>query len=395
VAKKRQSRSKERETSPETRPGERSREGQPGVSAQLQEVIAQAMAASGTWKPWASSRARSIPGFGRALLIYSGLISQMPLDHYRGDRRLEETRLLFRPDPNHSRAWWVARMVEDYLEHGNAVHLVMARDAEGRPASVMWLPAHRVSLERSDGDWAPPRYILDGIPIPRQQDVVHIQRGADPSFPWRGIGVVEQHLQSLGRIYNQERFEANSLTTSGVPSVAIIAPNPRIGDDEIKKARSQWDELYGGVTRRPGIFPAGTLIKPLSWSPTDAQLSEARQFSLTDMANMFNLDGLWLGAPASSHTYRSLSPAFTHLVRVSLEPVAEVLEQEWGYRWLPRGQSLAFRRRVLEQGTLAEGVATVARGMTTIGSDGRPLMTTDEGRGEIGLPAQPPEAAAA
>lgn len=372
------------------------RAAQPGVSARLQELIARQMAESGGWQPWASSRARSIPGFARAMAIYAGLISQMPMDRYRGDTRLAETRLLFRPDPNRGRDWWVSRQVDDLLEHGNAVHLIMARDADGWPASVMWLPAHRVGLQRTDGDWAPPRYLLDGKPITRQQDVVHVQRGADPDFPWRGIGVVEQHLQSLGRIYNQERFEANSLTTSGVPSVAIIAPNARIGDDEIKKARSQWDELYGGVTRRPGIFPAGTQIKPLSWSPTDAQLSAARQFSLTDMANMFNLDGLWLGAPASSHTYRSLAPAFVHLVRVSLVTVMQVFEQEWGYRWLPRGQDLSFRRRVLEQGTFAEGVATVARGMTTIGADGRPLMTTDEGRAGIGLPAaEPPEAAAA
>ena len=58
---------------------------------------------------------------------------------------------------------------------------------------------------------------------------------------------------------------------------------------------------FSGPTREPVFLPNGTAVIPLAWSPTDTQLAEARHMSLLDVANMFNLDGYWLGAPVAGH----------------------------------------------------------------------------------------------
>ena len=338
---------------------------------------------STSWPAWRADLARSIPAVGRALGIYRGLIAQMPLQRFRAAEALPTTRLLERPDEERPRSWFVGQHVDDYLVHGNAVHLVLNRDADGWPQWVRWLPAPRVSMAVMPDPMARPEYLFDGRPLP-QEDVVHVQRGADPTATWRGVGVVEQHLLSMGRVFAQEASETASLTGAGVPSVAVIAPNPRISDDEIKAARAQWDELYGGPRRVPGIFPQGTEIRTLAWSPTDSQMTEARTLALTDVANMFNVDAYHLGAPGSSHTYRSPGPLFTSLLRVSLEPVMADFEGEWSYRWLPRGQELRFLRRVVEQDTLAEGVSTVAKAIGTVDANGEPLMLSPEGRTALG-----------
>lgn len=349
-------------------------------------LLEQSASSTGVWPSWRAELARSIPGVGRAISIYTGLISQMALNRFRGITPLPPTLMMQRPDPNRALAWWLAQHVDDYLMHGNAVHYVTGRDADDRPTSAVWLPSHRVGLlENRVNPLLPPTYVFDGKQLPRQGDVVHVQRGADPMFPWRGVGVVEQHLRSLGRVYHQEMAEDGSLTSSGVPSVAVIAGNPRISDEEIDQGLEQWDHMFGGPVRKPGIFPAGTQVLPLAWSPSDAQMVEARGFSLTDVANMFNLDSYELSAPQSSHVYKSPGPMFTALMRKSLAPVMAPFESEWSYRWLPRGQELRFNRRAVEVGDFGEAMTAASTGVTTVGADGQPLMSVEEGRAMLGL----------
>lgn len=361
----------------------------------VDQMAALTAAAAGAWPAWSGERARGIPGVGRALSIYTGLIGQMPMQRYRGPEMLPATTFLQRPDPDSPAEWFVGMQVDDYLMHGNAVHVVTGRNAEGWPSSVTHLPAARVTLTPAVSPLARPSYAFDGAGLPAD-DVVHVRRGCDPMFPRRGMGVMEQHLRSLGRIYHQEAAEDGNLTKAAVPSVAVIAPNPRITDPEIRAAKEQWEDMYGGPVRRPGIFPHGTAIQTLSWTPTDAQMIEARQFSLVDIANVMNLDSWWLSAPGATYQYKSPAPMFSALLKTSINPVAAQLEAEWSFRWLPWGQRLRFDRRALESGSYGEAVGVAAEGMAAVGADGSPLFTTEEARAMIGMPvAATPQTSAA
>lgn len=347
-----------------------------------------AMLNQSAWPTYSAQVALGIPGVGKALALYKGLIGAMPLDAHRGIAPLPRPRLLARPDPTRPRSWFVGQQVEDYLVHGNAVQYVTAWNAEAKPAAVVWLPATRVGIQATDTSaLAVPEYYLDGRKLDRG-NVIHVQRGADPWFPWRGVGVLEQHVQSLSRVYTEEAYEAGSLSLSGVPSVAVITPNRTLSDTEIDQAREKWMEVYGGPVRTPGIFPHGTEVKPLAWSPNDAQLNQARQASLNDIANIFNLDGYWLGAPTAPLTYKSPGPMFTTLVRTTLSPVCQVIEDEWGFQWLPTTQTLRFDRAAAESDTMAATAEWVRQTVAVTGADGQVLMTTDEGRAAMHLAVQ-------
>lgn len=325
----------------------------------------------------------ALPGVGRALAIYSALIKQMPLDRLRGTEILSRTRLLESPDPLSTLPAFTGGHVEDYLLHGNAVSYVN-RWSEGLPSSCSWLPAELTSA------WADrdgPHYQHDGEEIdPR--NVIHVRRGLDRRNRLRGVGVVEQHIDALDRIAREEGYSASQLTTAAVPSVAIITPDPNLSPTEAKVAGDDWLEKYGGVGRRPGIFPDGTKVIPLSWSPTDAQLVEARKLSLTDTANMFNLDGYYLGAGAPSHTYRSPGPMYLNLLRMSIESVLVDLEAVWSAWWTPRGQRVRFDRAPVLRDDLASTVAMLAGAMAARGEDNRPLMTWAEAREYMHLPTE-------
>lgn len=335
---------------------------------------------------WDANSARSLPGLGRALQLYGGLISQCALDQFSGD---EPTRprppLLQLPDVSlRARSTFVRMHVEDYLLHGNALHLVTARYSDGGVRGVRWFPAHMwhvadPSASRDGGV----DYYLNGRKVERREDVVHVQRGAAEGAPWRGVGVVEEHLKTLNRAGLEEAAESKSLAGGGVPSVAVIAPQSNLNAEDAEDAKDTWEEKFEGPGRRPAILPNGSQVIPLSWSPVDSQMIEARKLSLVDVANACNLDPYWLGGQSSSHTYKSPGPMFLTLLRTSLEPVMADLEQVWSLAWLPYGRSVRFDRLQLTRDDFATEVQTGVQGVQA------GLITREEWRIRQGLPTEP------
>jgi HK97 family phage portal protein len=332
---------------------------------------------------WDTSTARKIPGVARALGIYGGMSKQMRLNAFRGSAPLPRPRVLDQPDPNRGRGWFTQVHVEDYLLNGNALTLVTSRDATGLPSTLMWIPAQWCYLIWYPDDPATLHYALTWRPdvyLP-PEDVIHVRRGADPWCPARGIGVVAEMLRTLDRAAREEDYERNTLAGAAVPSVAVTTPNPRLSQEEADAGKLTWMEKYGGQGRAPGIFPAGTIVTPLSWSPADSELTAARQATLTDLANAFNLDGYWLGAPGSSMTYRSPGSMYTNLLRVSLEPVVSDFEDVWSAAILPRGQRVVFDRAQLVHDDQSTTITTLTQAVNA------GLYTRDEARLYMGLPA--------
>jgi len=303
-----------------------------------------------------ATSARRIPAVGRALQLYSGLVKQMPMDAYRGYQRLPQPRLLARPDPFRAGSWFVHVNVEDYLLSGNAISRVTVRGADGWPLAVEWLPATWTYVVWDPYAEESISYYYVGQKLPFD-DVIHVRRGADRFYPVRGVGVVEEYLTTLDRVAMEEEYE-----------------------------RQAWLDKFSGPVREPVILPNGTQVVPLAWSPSDTQLTEARHMSLTDVANIFNLDSYWLGAPVAGMTYRTAGPQYQQVLRTSLEPVLADFEDVWSDAWLPRGTNIRFRRSQL----LREDLATSTT--AAVAAYGAGIETLEEARVEIGLPPNMPAA---
>jgi HK97 family phage portal protein len=303
----------------------------------------------------------------------------MPIDAYRGPVPLPRPRLLARPDPDRARSWFVHVSIEDYLLNGNAISYVTSRGADGWPTTVTWLPASWVYIiwESYSSEQALSYYYI-GQRL-NFEDVIHVRRGADRFYPIRGVGVVEEYLGTLDRVAMEEAYERNTLQGSAVPSVAVITPQAMLNQDVAQQAKDQWVTTLGGPVREPVILPNGTQVVPLAWSPTDTQLIEARKLSLVDVANMFNLDGYWLGAPVAGMTYRTAAPQYLQVLRTSLEPLLADFEDVWSYAWLPRGTNIRFDRNQL----LRDDLPTTATALSTLVSAG--IITTQQASQYLGI----------
>lgn len=350
-----------------------------------------------TRQVWDVNTARRIPGVGRALGLICGLISQMELDEFAGIMPQPRPPFLENPDLDYVRSLFVALQIEDYLLQGNAAHLVTARHRGGAragwPAATRWYPAHQWHVWEEAGRRL---YWLNGREVPAV-DVVHVQNGADPMAPYRGQGVVEKYVNDLDRIALESANERETLLGGSIPSVVVtLPPDTDEDDDDLDDAATKWEEKFGGTRRRPAMLPHGTVVTPLGWNPRDGQMAEVRQLGLQDTANMFNLDGYWLGAKASSHTYRTPGPLFLALLRTTLEGILAPFEDTWSLRWTSRGRRIVFNRQKI----LGDDFAPMVTALVT--ATGGPVLTPNEGRtrlqlapieggDELRTPAAPPE----
>ena len=310
-----------------------------------------------------ATTARQIPAVSRAIQLYGGMTKQMEMDAYRAGLKLPRPLLLDSPDPSPlwPRSRFVMCSVEDYLLSGNTVSLVTSRGADGWPLSVMYLPINWVYITWMAGDPNNVMYTYLGKQLPNE-DVIHVARGIDRWYPVRGVGVVEENFPTLDRAAMEGEYERSALAGGAVPSVAVIAPQAVIPQDVADEAKAAWMTKFSGPTREPVILPNGTQVIPLAWSPSDTQLTEARKSTLTDIANMFNLDSYWLGAAVQGMTYKTAAPQYQQILRTSIEPVLADFEQVWSQAWLPRGQKIQFDRNKL----LSEDLPTTALALSQL-----------------------------
>ena len=324
-----------------------------------------------------ATSARRIPAVQRAIQLYGGMIKQMPIDAHRGGDLLDRPPLLDSPDPRvvWPRSRFVQCSVEDYVLSGNTVSYVTQRGADGYPLAVKYLPVTWVYITWDGGDESTASYTYRGQVLD-PENVIHVARGVDRFYPVRGVGVVEESLSTLDRVASEEEYERSTLAGSAVPSVAIITPQATLTQDVADQAKDNWLDKYSGG-RVPAILPNGTQVIPLAWSPSDAQLTEARHMSLIDIANIFNLDAYWFSVPVAGMTYKTSAPQYQQILRTSIEPVIADFEGVWSQAWLPRGQTIRFDRNKL----LSEDLPTAALALSTLKAAN--IVSAAEARGYL------------
>lgn len=337
-----------------------------------------------TRQVWDETTAASVPAVAKALHIYQ-MLGVMPMDRYRGVKPMRRPRLLDQPDLTApGSTWFVQQHATDWLLSGNALHLVTALNAEGQVAAVRYYPARQWHAEMAT-DGSVENFYLNGQLVEDRDSVVHVRRGQRPGAHGMGWGIVEQHLATLDRAKLEEEAERQNLKGGGVPSVAVITPQRELTQGDADSAADAWNRKLAGPGRQPVILPNGTQVVPLGWSASDSEMIAARQMSLTDVANLTGMDPYWMGAPGSSHTYRSPGPLWLALLRMTLETPARLFEDAWSLAWMPRGQQVRFDRLALTRDDLQTSIQTVAAARKA------QLMTYEEGRIYLGWDPDVPE----
>ncbi len=151
-------------------------------------------------------------------------------------------------------------------------------------------------------------YNVAGHPRPLSRDeVYHVRANALPNQPM-GTGVVTQFRRSLGQALDQQNFAADTYRSGAIPAGVVNLDLPEVEQAQSDYVQNQWVTAHGSGSRAPAVLPNTMKFEALTWSPEDMQFLQARQFTVGEIAHMFNLDPTDLGAAlmGDSMTYANI-----------------------------------------------------------------------------------------
>lgn len=347
---------------------------------------------SNSGAPWLSyAGMMRIPGAFRASMIIADLFSALPWDAYRDyagnptEKLSPRPIVLEQPNPQETRATSFTSMVLDYLWHGNAIALVMTRDANGYPTSYLPVPAEWVSVRRIPYEDNPtiPAGVIEyriGNKVCYQDDVLHIKGPCRPG-DLRGMGVLELHCQTL-ELSRELADQAADVNMRGVPTGVLTNPNPDITPTQITDAKTAWNTSTTQQT--VAVLGGGTTYTAIGWNPDERQLIESRKFSLTEIALIFGVPFSFLGADSGgSMDYTNTELAATNLLKFHM--IGHIAKWEQALSLLfPRGTRVCLDRDDIMQGDLLSRYKAYSLGI------GKWLIASDI-RQEENLPPLTPD----
>ena len=275
----------------------------------------------------------SVPGIWRAVTLIADAIGGLPFHAYRSEEYVDpQPNLLIKPVATETRIETVSAMVASLIIHGNYIAILGEPALNGYPDSFYPVACHRVQVRRENGELV---YRIEGRDY-SPAEVLHIKGFSMPG-EHVGYGILSAQRQAIGGAVAVNTYAQRYFDGGAQPTGIIYSSNPDLSQEEADQLKAAWLRQYGGTKRTPAVLNESTKFQQLSDNAKDAQLLETRAFSLTEIANMIGVPAYYLGAPNSSRTYSNVSEENLQLVRWSLMPYIQRIEQRFT-ELLPRGQ---------------------------------------------------------
>ena len=285
-----------------------------------------------------TGEALSLANVFRAVQIIATSTTQLSLDAYRGDEKLEPTPLFIR-QPN------VDTPYEVFLEEttnslsltGNAYWRIY-RDAQGRIQNLEVLnPLDVQPVTTAAGRVTGYQYRNPEKPLPANE-VKHLQFLRVPGNA-KGLGPIQAAQKELRGAIDLRDFANNWFHDSGVPS-GILKTEQSLTAETAEQARQQWDSVTAGRTR---VLGNGLGYQSIYLSPRDAQFLDNQNFTVRQVSRLFGIPaGLMLtNVEGSSQTYSNISQQWVEFSKFTLSRYTREIEVAFS-DLLPRGTKARF-----------------------------------------------------
>ena len=244
-----------------------------------------------------------IPAAWRAVNLIAGTIAQMPISvqeargvrsEYGSDIRGigrpldQQPQMTMNPWPLITYFNWMFSCVTSVVLRGNFYGVKFDYDpATGWPRQI--LPVHNddVDIEMRDGyPWYYIHVLNRWFPY---SEIFHVRGFMMPGMI-QGIGVVEAHRAGLSGIRKLMDFGTGAYASGAVPPVVMTVDKQELSEQEAEYLQSRWVARHGGLDRRPAVVPKIVDVETVGLSMADAEYLQSRQFSIAEIAFMFNLD---------------------------------------------------------------------------------------------------------
>ena len=270
-----------------------------------------------------------------AIRLLSESVSSLPCSVYtkqpNGDK-LEDSKnriydlIKYRPNNYQNKITFFEYIMMSICTDGNS-YVQIVRDGSGRPSQLIPISPDTVDVVINDGELF---YQIDSVGILDSADVLHFKTLTDNGID--GISPIDQCKKALSWGLNVEEFGSTFFKNGAKPS-SVLSTDRALSEQAIERLKNSFKNTYSQLKNSNStiILEEGLTFKPISISPDQAQFISSRQFSIEEVARIFNIPPHML-KDLSKSSFNNIEMQSQEFVTYTLMPYITRIENEMNYK---------------------------------------------------------------
>lgn len=270
----------------------------------------------------------------RSVNLISDQVAQLPVYCYKSDDNgylqrdvNNDIEILINRHPNarQTRYQYMKLMICSMLLSGNGYSYI-ERDESGKPIAIHYLPSEFVTVNEPIFLQQAATYTVTGFPNEvAARDMIHLMMYTSDGL--NGESVISHADKVLKLAWASEDF-AETFFNSGCNAFGVLKVDAPMQKSQKKEAKQEFIKSRQDIdTQGIMVLDQGMSYEPITVSPKDSMLLESRQYSISEIARMFNVPPSRLYV-SSSVSYSSLEMDSLLFLQDCIGPLCEKIAQE-------------------------------------------------------------------
>jgi len=283
------------------------------------------------WRAASLSEALGVPAILGAVTLISNTVGSLTMRALRNEVELppdDRPKVIVRPDPFRAPYLFYRGTAYNMATRGEAWWWIARRDGDGNALSVLNLNPAEITVTENPRNLLRPEIRWRNVVMPNE-DMRQIPYLLEPGS-LRGVGPLQIAQAAISIAVESQEWAANFYADGGIPPLVAFSnedfsddPNDPDGLTEAERFAGEWNSKGNNrirVVPRSALEPDG--LKQFDYNPNGAQMLEARNWQVGDVARMFSMPGTLIeyAIQGSSLTYQTLPSQYDDFLRRCLRP---------------------------------------------------------------------------
>ena len=266
-----------------------------------------------------------------AIRILSESVAQLPLSIYEtdknGNNKLASKHGMYnlihrKPNDLMTTYTFIQKCMIDLLTRGNSF-VYIKRNGAARPTELIPLDVTKVKLIENDGVIY---YELQEGGLIDSYDILHFKIMSKDGLI--GQSPVDVGASAIGYGLALERY-GNSFFSNGAKVSGVLSTDRHLTDEAINRLRISFKENYSNINdaNKTMVLEEGLKFQQISLSNEASQFLKSREFSISEIARLYNLPPHLLRDLTKS-SFNNIAEEGLNFVKYSLMPYIVMMESE-------------------------------------------------------------------
>ena len=228
-----------------------------------------------------------------ACRLLSESVSALPIDVFTKQKNGDKIQdvnspiyklMKFKPNFYQNKVTFFEYIMLSILLEGNS-YVQIVRNNRGIPVQLIPLDPEDVTVVINNNELF---YQINNSSVLDSSDMLHFKTLTDDGIT--GISPIDQCKNALKWSESLEKFGVTFFENGAKPS-SILQTDRALSDSAMQRLKTSFNNNYGKLKNSNStiILEEGLTFKPISISPDQAQFLSSRQFSIEEVARIFNV----------------------------------------------------------------------------------------------------------